>query len=60
MKQVGLYLIFGGVIIFILAFIKSILTFLAQHPILGLALVAIVAGVALLLYSVYQETARNK
>jgi hypothetical membrane protein len=60
MKQVGLYLILGGIVIFLLAFIRSILTFLGQHPIMGLALLAIVAGVILLFVGVYRETEKDK
>ena len=47
-KQTGWYLIFGGLLIFILKFITVILSFIGTNPILGLALIAIVAGVIML------------
>ena len=47
-KQIGWYLIFGGVAIFILKFITVILSFIGGNPILGLALIAILSGVAML------------
>ncbi len=56
MKKTGFYLIVIGVAVFILAFITKILQFLFQHPILGLALIAIVLGLILLLIGIYQES----
>ncbi|NOZ75858.1 MAG: hypothetical protein GXO90_10900 [FCB group bacterium] len=56
MKKTGFYLIIVGVAIFVLVFISKILQFLFQHPILGLALIAIVVGLILLLYGIYQES----
>ena len=47
-KQLGWYLIFGGLAIFILKFITVILSFIGGNPILGLALIAILSGVAML------------
>ena len=47
-KQIGWYLIFGGLAIFILKFITVILSFIGGNPILGLALIAILSGVAML------------
>ena len=47
-KQTGWYLIFGGLLIFILKFITVILSFIGTNPILGLALIAIVGGVIML------------
>ena len=37
-KQIGWYLIFGGLIIFVLKFITVILSFIGGNPILGLTL----------------------
>ena len=50
-KQTGWYLIFGGLLIFILKFITVILSFIGTNPILGLALIAIVGGVIMLFIS---------
>ena len=47
-KHIGWYLIFGGLAIFILKFITVILSFIGGNPILGLALIAILSGVAML------------
>jgi len=44
-KQIGWYLIFGGLVIFILKFITVILSFIGGNPILGLALISILGGV---------------
>ena len=46
-KQLGWYLIFGGLIIFVLKFITVILSFIGGNPILGLALIAILSGVVM-------------
>lgn len=55
MKQTAVYLIFIGIAVFILAFLGTIIKYVVNHPLLGLALLAILVGVALLLYSFYQE-----
>ena len=47
-KQLGWYLIFGGLLIFTLKFITVILSFIGSNPILGLALIAIIGGVFML------------
>jgi len=47
-KQIAWYLIFGGLAIVLLSFVTTILAFIGNHPILGLALIAIAAGVFLL------------
>ncbi len=47
-KQIGWYLIFGGLAIFTLKFITVILSFIGSNPILGLALIAIFSGVIIL------------
>ena len=47
-KQIGWYLIFGGLVIFILKFITVILSFIGGNPILGLALIAILSGIVML------------
>ncbi len=55
MKQTGIYLILGGAVVFILVFIGKIMTLLFNNPLLGLALMAVVIGVFILLYSIIQE-----
>mgnify|MGYP000470811339 CR=1 len=49
-KQLAWYLIFGGLAIFLLSFVTTILSFIGNHPLLGLALIAIGAGVFLLAF----------
>tara|TARA_B100000029_G_C17302627_1_gene861282 strand:- start:386 stop:598 length:213 start_codon:yes stop_codon:yes gene_type:complete len=62
MKQTGIYLILGGAVVFILVFIGKIMALLFNNPLLGLALMAVVIGVFILLYSIIQEerVAKNK
>ncbi len=48
-KQLAWYFIFGGLAIFLLEFITSILSFISSHPLLGLASIAIGAGIFFLL-----------
>ena len=55
MKQTGIYLILGGAVGFILVFIGKIMALLFNNPLLGLALMAVVIGVFILLYSIIQE-----
>ena len=55
MKQTGIYLILGGAVVFILVFIGKIMKLLFDNPLLGLALMAVVIGVFILLYSIIQE-----
>jgi hypothetical protein len=49
-KQLAWYLIFGGLAIYLLSFVTTILSFIGNHPLLGLALIAIGAGVFLLAF----------
>lgn len=60
MKDAGLYLIIGGVVVFILVFIGKIFAFIANNPILGLAVLAIIVGVVLLLVNMMQENKKSK
>ncbi|NIA18727.1 MAG: hypothetical protein GWO85_01365 [Simkaniaceae bacterium] len=60
MKQTGMYFIIGGAIILVFVFVKNIFTFLASHPITGLAIAAVIIGAFLMLYSVYQESQADK
>lgn len=60
MKQTGIYLIIGGAIVMVLVFVKSIITFLVSHPITGLAISAVIIGVFLMLFSIYQESQADK
>ena len=55
MKQTGIYLILGGAVVFILVFIGKIMALLFNNQLLGLALMAVVIGVFILLYSIIQE-----
>ena len=55
MKQTGIYLILGGAVVFILVFIGKIMALVVNHPLLGLAVMAVVIGVFILLYSIIQE-----
>ena len=55
MKQTGIYLILGGVVVFILVFIGKIMALIFNNPLIGLALMAVVVGVFILLYSIIQE-----
>ena len=55
MKQTGIYLILGGAMVFILVFIGKIMALLFNNPLLGLALMAVVIGLFILLYSIIQE-----
>ena len=55
MKQTGIYLILGGSVVFILVFIGKIIALVFNNPLLGLALMAVVIGVFILLYSIIQE-----
>ena len=55
MKQTGIYLILGGAVVFILVFIGKIIALIFNNPLLGLALMSVVFGVFVLLYSIIQE-----
>ena len=55
MIQTGIYLILGGSVVFILVFIGKIMALVFNNPLLGLALMAVVIGVFILLYSIIKE-----
>ena len=55
MKQTGIYLILGGAVVFILVFIGKIMALVFNNPLLRLAVMAVVIGVFILLYSIIQE-----
>ena len=55
MKQTGIYLILGGAVVFILVFIGKIIALIFNNPLLGLALMSVVLGVFVFLYSIIQE-----
>ena len=55
MKQTGIYLILGGAVVFILVFIGKIIALIFNNPLLGLAIMSVVLGVFVLLYSIIQE-----
>jgi hypothetical protein len=58
-KQLSFVLIIGGVVVFLLAFIGKIITFLFHHQVLGLALIAILIGVLLMVYTLYQDSKKS-
>jgi lipoprotein signal peptidase len=60
MKDAGLYLIIAGVAVFVLVFIGKIFAFIAHNPILGLAALAIIGGIILLLLNMIQENKQSK
>ncbi len=49
-KQIAWYLIFAGLIIFLIEFVATILVFIGNHPLLGLACLIILVGIFLLAY----------
>ena len=49
-KQIAWYLIFGGLGIFLLEFVSTILSFISNHPFLGVACISIGGGMFLLTY----------
>tara|TARA_B100001029_G_C14697760_1_gene253238 strand:- start:236 stop:400 length:165 start_codon:yes stop_codon:yes gene_type:complete len=49
-KQIAWLLIFTGFAIFLLKFLKTIITFVIGHPFLGFAFVIIVCGLFILAY----------
>ena len=49
-KQLGWYLIFGGLAIIAIKFVTEILAYLSQHPIIFIALIAIGVGIYFLMY----------
>ena len=49
-KQIAWYLIFGGLGIFLLEFVSTILSFISNHPFLGVACILIGGGMFLLSY----------
>ena len=55
MKQTGIYLIVGGAILFIIIFIGKIISFIVGNPLLGIALLAILIGLAMILLAIYNE-----
>jgi hypothetical protein len=59
-KQLSFILIGGGVLIFLLAFIGEIIKFVFRHQILGVALVAILIGVVLMIYTLYQDNKKSE
>mgnify|MGYP001211029508 CR=1 FL=1 len=60
MRKTAIYLIAGGTILLVLKFITIILKFLTSHPLIGLGIVIIVAGIILFLLDIYQENQRSK
>tara|TARA_B100000686_G_scaffold153558_1_gene161013 strand:- start:67744 stop:67917 length:174 start_codon:yes stop_codon:yes gene_type:complete len=49
-KQLGWYLIFGGLAIVAIKFVTEILSYLGQHPILFIAIISIGIGIYILMY----------
>ena len=59
MKQTGIYLILGGAVVFILVFIGKIIALIFNNPLLGLALMSVVLGVFVLLYSIFKKKGKK-
>ncbi len=59
-KQIGIYLILAGVAVFLLYFLGKIIGFIGNNPILGIAFIAILAGVGMLVYNLLQEQKEDK
>ena len=55
MKQTGIYLTVGGAILFIIIFIGKIISLIVGNPLLGIALLAILIGLAMILLAIYNE-----
>ncbi len=55
MKQSGIYLVVGGTILFIVVFIGKIIKFIIGNPLLGLAILAILIGLVMILMAIYAE-----
>ena len=55
-KQIAWYLIFGGLGIFLLEFVSTILSFISNHPFLGVACILIGGGMFLLTYDEWLST----
>ncbi|MBT3216185.1 MAG: hypothetical protein HOD97_04125 [Candidatus Marinimicrobia bacterium] len=55
MKEIGTYLIIGGIALFILVFFGKIFSFIFENPLLGVAFIAIAVGIVLLLLSIARE-----
>jgi|TARA_B100001250_G_scaffold95108_1_gene79429 hypothetical protein len=49
-KQIAWYLIFAGLAIFLLEFVSTILSFISNHPLLGVACILIGCGMFFLTY----------
>tara|TARA_B110000003_G_C16609250_1_gene518757 strand:+ start:632 stop:796 length:165 start_codon:yes stop_codon:yes gene_type:complete len=49
-KQIAWYLIFVGLAIFLIEFVTTILAFIGNHPLLGLACLIMLIGIFLLAY----------
>ncbi len=55
MKEIGTYLIIGGIGIFILVSIGKIISFVFSNPLSGFAMIAIITGVILVLLGFARE-----
>lgn len=55
LKNTGIYLILGGIAIYLLFFIKTIIGFIFTRPLLGFGFILIIAGLGLLVYNLIQE-----
>ncbi|MFL2983529.1 MAG: hypothetical protein ACJZ12_03970 [Candidatus Neomarinimicrobiota bacterium] len=49
-KKIGWYLIFVGLLIFIIEFVTTILSFISNHPMLGFAFILIGCGMFFITY----------
>lgn len=59
MKDLGIYLIIGGIIIFVLVFIGKVISFIINNPLLGFASLAILAGIIIFLFGIVQENQKT-
>ena len=60
MKKTGIIAIIIGLAIWVLYLISVFWSFLFSHPVLGLALIAIIGGAAIIILDIYQEKEKDK
>ena len=60
MKKTGIIAIIIGLAIWVLYLISVFWSFLFSHPFLGLALIAIIGGAAIIILDIYQEKEKDK
>ena len=60
MKKIGIIAIICGLAIWALYLVNIFWSFLFSHPFLGLALVAIIGGLVILILDIYKEKDKDK